>query len=164
MSLAGTIADIGKAPETRAALLSLNNRHAIETSELDAAKLAHMIGQARVATVVQPAAAFLLAFDQDADYDSPNFLWFRARHGAFLYIDRVIVGEEHRRLGLGRRLYDDLFERAGTMGVPRIACEVNLSPPNPASDAFHASLGFTEAGRAEIGEGKTVRYLIRPMA
>jgi len=34
--------------------------------------------------------------------------------------------------------------------------------PNPVSDAFHASLDFSEVGRAVIYNGaKTVRYLLR---
>jgi hypothetical protein len=41
-------------------------------------------------------------------------------------------------------------------------CEVNSNPPNPASDALHASLGFREVGQATIHQGsKTVRYLAR---
>jgi predicted GNAT superfamily acetyltransferase len=46
-----------------------------------------------------------------------------------------------------------------------IVCEVNLDPPNPASDAFHAALGFAEVGTAVIDNGdKTVRYLSRRLA
>jgi uncharacterized protein len=146
----------------RAALLQLNNENAQQTSALDAAKLARMIDAARVATVAGPGLAFLLAFDQAADYDSPNYLWFRARFKTFLYVDRVIVADGCRRLGLGRLLYDNLFRRAETLGYQRIACEVNLRPPNPASDAFHARLGFTEVGTGSIGDGgKSVRYLVR---
>jgi uncharacterized protein len=39
---------------------------------------------------------------------------------------------------------------------------VNSDPPNPASDAFHAALGFEVVGEAAIHDGaKTVRYLAR---
>jgi predicted GNAT superfamily acetyltransferase len=162
MPMTHVIAEIGDDPAVRAGLLSLNNRSATETSPLDAAKLGRMIEAARVATVIGPDAAFLLAFDQHADYDSVNFIWFRERLDSFLYVDRVIVGESYRRLGLGRLLYDDLFRRAARLGVPRIACEVNIRPPNPASDAFHAKLGFVETGQAAVhGGAKSVRYLLR---
>jgi predicted GNAT superfamily acetyltransferase len=155
------INDIGDDPATRASLLSINNRSARETSLLDAAKFARMIAAARIATVVEPSAAFLLAFVQDADYDSPNFLWFRERFDRFLYVDRVIVGQADRRLGLGRLLYEDLFRRAAQLAFARIVCEVNIKPPNPVSDAFHAKLGFTEVGTAAAPEGeKSVRYLL----
>jgi predicted GNAT superfamily acetyltransferase len=44
----------------------------------------------------------------------------------------------------------------------RLVCEVNSNPPNPASDAFHAALGFAEVGSASIlDDSKIVRYLQR---
>jgi uncharacterized protein len=160
--MADTVAEIGQDPALRAALLTINNLSATETSPLDAAKFACMIEAARVATVAGGGAAFLLAFDQTADYDSPNYLWFRERFERFLYIDRVIVDAAHRRFGFGRALYDDLFRRAGELAHRRIACEVNMLPPNPVSDAFHARLGFAEIGRATLSDGaKAVRYLVK---
>jgi predicted GNAT superfamily acetyltransferase len=37
-----------------------------------------------------------------------------------------------------------------------------VEPPNPASDALHAALGFSEVGRAILpGGAKQVRYLTR---
>ena len=105
-----------------------------------------------------------LAFDQGADYDSPNFLWFRARYVSFVYVDRIVVAASARRRGCARRLYRDLFEHAERAGHERVVCEVNISPPNPASDAFHAALGFVEVGSASVQEGsKTVRYLSRAL-
>jgi predicted GNAT superfamily acetyltransferase len=105
---------------------------------------------------------FLLAFDQDARYDSPNFLWFRARYPRFVYVDRIVVASSARGRGHARRLYDDLFEHARRAGQERVVCEVNTIPPNPESDALHAALGFVEVGTATIhGGSKTVRYLER---
>jgi len=156
-----SVKDIGSDPAIRAAILRLNEYNVRETSPLDADKLGRMIIAARVATMVEPGIAFLLAFDQSADYDGWNFIWFRERFDTFLYVDRIIVGEDHRRLRLGRLLYDDLFRRARHLGHQRIACEVNVRPPNPASDAFHASVGFAEVGKGTSTDGsKSVRYLI----
>jgi predicted GNAT superfamily acetyltransferase len=109
--------------------------------------------------------AFLLAFDEVADYDSENFLWFRARYERFVYVDRVAVSPCARGRGYARLLYEALFARAAAAGHERIVCEVNAEPPNPASDAFHARLGFMEAGQARIANGaKTVRYFVRGLA
>lgn len=109
--------------------------------------------------------ALLIAFDPDADYDSPNFLWFRERYPRFVYIDRIVVAPAHRGRGLARRLYDDLFEEARRRGHEQIVCKVNTEPPNPASNAFHARLGFVEVGRAVIpGGAKAVRYLRRGLS
>ena len=142
--------------------LDLNNAHAEALSLLDAARFEHLLRQAFYAACVPPADALMLAFDQAAEYDSANFLWFRQRLPRFAYIDRVVVAEHARGRGLARSLYAALTVKALAAGHTTLACEVNLDPPNPASDAFHAALGFTEAGRATHG-GRTVRYLTRPI-
>lgn len=145
-----------------AALLALNNAHAVELSWLELERLAHLVDQAFVARRVGVADALLLTFDQAADYDSVNYLWFRERYPAFVYVDRVVVADSARGRGLARALYDDLFAAAKAAGHQRIVCEVNSDPPNPASDAFHAALGFATVGTAAIHGGKkTVTYLER---
>ena len=147
------------------ALLALNNAHAQELSWLEPERLQHLVGQAFLARRIGNLDAFLLAFDQDADYDSPNFLWFRGRYPRFLYVDRIVVASPARGRGYARILYDELFARAGSAGHERIVCEVNQSPPNPASDALHAALGFVEVGSADVHGGlKTVRYLSRMLS
>jgi predicted GNAT superfamily acetyltransferase len=145
--------------------LALNNAHATELSWLGAARLAELTRRAFYARRVGNIDAFLLAFDQDADYDSPNFLWFRDRRPHFIYVDRIVVAPEARGRGLARRLYDDLFVEARRAGHHQVVCEVNTEPPNPASDAFHLALGFEEIGGAAIhGGAKTVRYLRRGLS
>lgn len=147
------------------ALLALNNAHAVELSWLEPDRLRHLVAQAFLAKRVGAADALLLAFDQDADYDSPNFLWFRERFPRFVYVDRIVVAAQARGRGLARRLYLDLFDQARQAGHERIVCEVNSSPPNPASDAFHAELGFKPVGAAAIhGGDKTVNYLACSLA
>jgi predicted GNAT superfamily acetyltransferase len=147
-----------------AAMLALNNAHAQELSWLEPARLERLVTHAFLARRIGNLDAFLLAFDQDAPYDSPNFLWFRNRYPRFAYIDRIAVAASARGRGLARLLYRGLFDEANRRGHEHVACEVNLAPPNPASDAFHAALGFVEVGRASIHNGsKIVRYLKRPL-
>ena len=145
--------------DAQAAILALNNAHAAELSWLEADELSRLLGEAFHARRIGQAEAFLLAFDQDARYDSPNFLWFRSRYPRFVYIDRVVVAGHARGRGHARRLYAELFEHAARTGHGLVTCEVNSDPPNPASDAFHAALGFSEVGGALMqGGGKSVRY------
>jgi len=154
------IHDLHSQPSRRDELLRVNNANARETSLLSPERFDQLIRSARVALFIPPAAAFLLAFAQSDHYDGGHFLWFRSRFDKFLYIDRVVVAAEYRRHGLGRRLYADAFERATALGLTRVVCEVNLQPPNPVSDKFHAAQGFEEVGRATFEDGaKTVRYL-----
>jgi predicted GNAT superfamily acetyltransferase len=147
----------------RAAILALNAAHVAQTSALDAVGLAALLDAAFCALVVDGGASgFLIALDQDAAYASRNFLWFRDRFTRFVYIDRVVVGAAAQGAGWGRGLYQALAARTGPV---MLCCEVNLDPPNPGSDAFHAALGFAECGRALLEPGgKTVRYLKRESA
>ena len=144
----------------QAKVLALNNQFAVETSFLDAAKLAAMVEEAFLATRIGDVDAFLIVFDQHAQYDSPNFVWFRDRFPDFAYVDRIVTGPQARGKGYARALYGDLFTKAVAAGHRRVVCEVNQDPPNPVSDAFHATLGFAEIGRQALqGTSKTVRYL-----
>ena len=143
---------------------ALNERHAVELSSLSRARLVELVGRAAYAKAIDEEAAFLLAFDQDADYDSPNFLWFRDQFPRFLYVDRIAVSDGHRGKGLARRLYEDLFRAAAELAHSLVVCEVNADPPNPASDAFHEALGFAVVGAARLeAREKSVRYLKRDL-
>jgi predicted GNAT superfamily acetyltransferase len=112
-----------------------------------------------VALAAPDAEAFLIAFDQDGDYDSPNFLWFRERFARFLYIDRVVVAAAAQGQGWGRKLYAKLIETAKASGHDRIVAEINIQPPNPVSLAFHERLGFAAVGERALSLDKVVRYV-----
>jgi len=147
------------------AMLQLNNEHAQETSLLNLESFNALLGSAFFARGVDRGAkAFLIALAHSASYDNPNFAWFQARFAArqksFVYIDRIIVSHALRGKGIARSMYNELFAAAAEAGIHSVVCEVNIDPPNPASAAFHASMGFTKVGEAAIHGGtKTVGYL-----
>lgn len=117
----------------------------------------------RVALADGSLAAFLIGLTPEADYDSPNFLWFRRSYAEFAYIDRVAVADGARRLGLGSALYGD-FEQFFAGRMPRLACEVNLRPPNEPSMDFHRRHGFVQIGSQEIeGGAKEVAMLVKEL-
>ena len=145
----------------QADLLALNNAHQKETSFLTPDAWRHLISEAYDA-MCMGTQGFLITFDQSADYDSTNFVWFQKKYPRFVYVDRIVVAATARGKGVARQLYERLFETAKRDGIERIVCEVNFDPPNPNSDAFHAQLGFLEVGRADLkGHSKTVRYLCK---
>ena len=136
------------------AIVALNLAEVAHTSEMDRTRLAALHGMAgyhKVATVDGVVAAFLLAMKHDCGYLNENFAWFSARFGTFLYIDRIVVDKGHRGLGLGSLLYEDVFGHAMALGIPTIACEYNVVPPNEPSRKFHERFGFREAGRQWLG-------------
>ena len=144
----------------KAVVLSLNNIHAKETSALDCTSVAELLKMAFYARGIdRGATAFLIALDQNAPYRNPNFSWFKQSRESIVYIDRIIVAASARGQGVARILYDDLIVVAQQAGQDRVVCEVNIEPPNPASEAFHLAMGFKEVGQAAIHGGtKTVRY------
>jgi predicted GNAT superfamily acetyltransferase len=158
-----TSADIARTGPLGRMLLALNNAHAQELSWLEPERLEYLVGEAFLARRIGNLDAFLLAFDQGARYDSPNYLWFRKRYERFVYVDRIVVASAARGRGCARRLYHDLFDHAVRAGHDHVFCEVNLSPPSPVSDAFHAALGFVEVGTASVGN-RIVRYLSRALS
>ncbi len=157
------IGPIGK--DHLAAVLKLNNEHVVETSALSPDELSAMAGEAFLALQINGGAGgFILVFDHDASYGSRNFAWFRERYESFVYIDRVIVAADARGRGYARAFYEAVFRTAREAGIELVACEVNVEPPNPASQALHAGMGFERVGRAALAGGeKVVSYMIRSL-
>lgn len=143
------------------AMVALVAAHKVETGLLTRDELASMLASSFHAITADEG--LLISFDQDADYTSPNFLWFKTRFDRFVYVDRIITAPHARGRGVGRRFYEDLFERARDAGHTRVVCEINLDPPNPGSVAFHDAMGFVEVGQALLANGKTVSYRELPL-
>lgn len=138
----------------------LNEEHALELSSTTSSEFEKLINGAAFTRTSGDKGGFLVVYDQAGSYSSVNFQWFCQRYGNFLYVDRIVISPSARGQGLAKRLYADLFAFAEASGYERVVCEVNSEPPNPASDAFHAALGFAVVGEAELqGKGKTVRYM-----
>jgi uncharacterized protein len=145
-------------------VLALSALNEVETGYLDAAKLSHLVTQSFSARIAKPENGYLLTFAPDAKIEGPNFEWFKARGGKFIYVDRIVVAANARGQGIARAFYNDLFVAAAKAGFVEVTCEVNSDPPNPVSDKFHAALGFLPVGSATLPNGKTVTYMARPLS
>jgi predicted GNAT superfamily acetyltransferase len=139
-------------------ILALNRQSEDFLSPLDLPKLARISNEAaffQVALSAKRLAGFLLAFLPQADYDNPNFLWFKGRYADFLYIDRIVIAEDFRRHHLATRFYTQLEKNAVALGIPRLACEIHIDPPNPVSLRFHQKQRFAEVGQQSIEDQHT---------
>jgi hypothetical protein len=104
---------------------------------------------------------FVLAMDPGEDYASENYVFFEARFSNHFYIDRIVLIETSRGLGVGSMLYERIFDRAKADGRERVTCEVNLEPPNPGSLRFHRRWGFEDVDTQPTKGGQVVVQLLQ---
>jgi predicted GNAT superfamily acetyltransferase len=149
------------------AVLALNLAFEHFLSPMLAPRLALLHSQAsyhRVVTVDSTVAAFLMAHRKGTGYDSDNYAWFSSRYAEFVYIDRVVVSATAQGLGLGRRLYEDLFQWAAEQRLPCVVLEFDSEPPNAVSERFHSKMGFTHVGfHTSANTGKRVNMQHKPV-
>jgi len=143
--------------EDMAFVLALNETNVEVLSPMDEARFAYFMEVSdlfQVAEVDGKPAAFLIALREGiSDYTSENYIWFSKAYERFLYVDRVVIDEAYRGLGLGRRLYWGVFDRAVFCGVDTVTAEIDTVPYNETSLAFHQAMGFEEVGEQVIRGG-----------
>ncbi len=148
------------------AVLALNNAAGESILPMDAGQLGRLYRHAdyfKVAEADGHLAGFLVALRDGSEHTSSNFRWFREHCERFVYIDRVVVGDLHRRHGLGRLLYCDVQSYAEVRS-PQLACEVFLEPRDDISVLFHGTFGFREVGQQVMPEsGRRVSLLLKDL-
>jgi L-amino acid N-acyltransferase YncA len=110
----------------------------------------------RIAAVNETHAWLMLERDgQTIGFANGHALWslpaYRWSTQTGLYID-----SGHQRRGGGRTLYTQLLNRLGERGYRRAFA--GITQPNEASNAFHRSMGFQDAGLYRRVEWKLGRW------
>ena len=91
-----------------------------------------------------PPRIALVAVDESGTKQVCGFVITRCALDAW-EIENVVVGEQHRQLGIGTQLIQELLLRARTSGATSVLLEVRES--NRAARRFYEKLGFSEQGR-----------------
>ena len=104
-------------------------------------------------------AGFIICMREGSTYGSENYLFFTKRLKKFLYVDRVVIDEHHRREGLGKAIYHEIFSQAKKDNLP-IALEVNTQPINQPSLDFHEKMGFDRIGVRDFND-HSVAYFVK---
>jgi predicted GNAT superfamily acetyltransferase len=102
---------------------------------------------------------FIICMREGSAYWSENYKFFTQRLKKFLYVDRVAIDKQHRRAGLGKAIYEDIFAQAISDSLP-IALEVNTQPVNQPSLNFHEKMGFDRIGAKDFDD-HSVAYFIK---
>jgi uncharacterized protein len=151
------------APSDNAQVLSLNAKAQPHVAHLDANELHRLqtLSQAHlVAEENETILGYALAFDRNDAYDGEEFMVLRSLiPQPFVYIDQVVVLGPAQKAGIGRSLYGALEQAALLRDVHSLCCEVNTTPPNPNSLAFHTRLAFSSLGSLATRDGRNVALL-----
>lgn len=146
-------------PQDTDAIVKLNERFVKVLSPLNKTQLIHLIELSALAVVIEidnQFAGFLLALNAKRDYKSINYLWFNQRYNEFLYIDRIVISQNHQGKGIASALYQYAINFAKSQSIPKICAEIDIQPPNETSLSFHNKLGFTELELLKHNEHKVV--------
>ena len=145
-------------------VLRINEENVEVLSPMDRAKVEYFEGCADMFKVVEvdgKLAAFCIVLREGEEaYTSENYRWFSKNYEKFLYLDRIVIDEPFRRLGIGRMLYEATFDRAKETGVSVVTLEVDTIPYNEPSLKFHEAMGFHEVGE-QIIRGGTVKVSLQ---
>ena len=118
------------------------NQAALEgVGPLDYESLALLVKQSDQALVLDDGGqvgGFVITLPTGATYDSSRYEWFEDRLDEYVYLDRIVVAETHRRQGVGSRLYDAIES-----DLP-VALEVYDT--NEPSLEFHRRRGYQKVG------------------
>ena len=138
-------------------ILELNEKDVEVLSPMDRAKADYFLQKAELFQITEVdgrPAAFMIVMREGTDYDSENYVWFSKQYDKFLYIDRIVIDENYRRLGLGRFMYESVFRHAEETGISVVTAEVDILPVyNEPSFGFHEEMGFKEVGQQIIRGG-----------
>ena len=100
---------------------------------------------------------FIICFRENSEYTSKNYDFFTKKEPKFLYIDRIVIKPQHRRNGVGKRLYSFLDAIAKHNKIP-LCCEVNTIPLNEISIRFHQDFGFSQVGKNHFTDHSVVYF------
>ncbi len=147
------------------ALVAINNSGYPAVPMATAEEMLGLLSMCSLALIAQDEdgvpLGFVMAMDPGLDYASENYVFFESRFSNHLYIDRIVLSDKSRGLGLGSTLYQHIFDRARADGRERVTCEVNLEPPNPGSLRFHRRWGFEDVDTQPTKGGQVVVQLLQ---
>ena len=118
-------------------------------------KLLHMSSYNLIAKIDDEVIGYIVCFRDKSAYGSLNYKFFSESISKFLYIDRIAIKDIYRHQGIGKKIYEQVFNKANELGLP-VVCEVNTKPLNEPSLKFHRKLGFKECGTNDFSYNSVV--------
>ena len=143
-------------------IYSINQANTPEVGSLKSVEklkeLLHMSSLVLAARINNEIIGFVVCLEAGAAYASLNYKYISKKAKKFVYIDRIAIKNQHRRLGIGKSLYEIIFNYSEKFDLP-IYCEVNTKPKNQPSLDFHKKIGFFEIGSNDFKDHSVAYFL-----
>ena len=143
-------------------IYSINQANTPEVGSLESSEklreLLNMSSLVLAAKINNEIIGFVVCLEAGAAYASLNYKYISKKAKKFVYIDRIAIKNQHRRLGVGKGLYEIVFNYAEKFELP-IYCEVNTRPLNQPSLDFHKKNGFLKIGSKEFRDHSVAYFL-----
>jgi predicted GNAT superfamily acetyltransferase len=143
-------------------IYSINQANTPEVGSLKSVgklkELLHMSSLVLAARINNKIIGFVVCLEAGAAYTSPNYKYISKKAKKFVYIDRIAIKNQYRRLGVAKSLYEIIFNYSKKSELP-IYCEVNTKPKNQASLNFHKKNGFLKIGTKDFRDHSVVYML-----
>ena len=144
------------------AIFDLNQLNTPEVGSLESLDyLKKLIGLSAYNLLVlkcEEIVGFIICMREGSTYGSENYKFFTQRLKKFLYVDRVVVDERHRRSGLGKAIYQDIFAYVNDKNLP-IALEVNTEHVKQQSLKLNKKMGFEKVGSKDFDDHSVAYFL-----
>ena len=144
-------------------IYSINQANTPEVGSLESTEklreLLNMSSLVLAAKTNNEIIGFVACLEAGAAYTSLNYKYISKKAKKFVYIDRIAIKKQYRRSGVGKSLYEIIFNYSEEFELP-IYCEVNTKPKNQASLDFHKKIGFFKIGSKNF-QNHSVAYFLK---
>ena len=144
-------------------IYSINQANTPEVGSLESTeKLRELLSMSSLVLVAKTnneIIGFVVCLEAGAAYTSLNYKYISKKAKKFVYIDRIAIKKQYRRSGVGKSLYEIIFNYSEKFELP-IYCEVNTKPKNQASLDFHKKIGFFKIGSKNF-QNHSVAYFLK---
>jgi len=134
-------------------IYSINQANTPEVGSLKSTEklreLLNMSSLVLVAKINNEIIGFVVCLEAGAAYASLNYKFISKKAKKFVYIDRIAIKNQYRRSGVGKSLYEVIFNYSEKFELP-VYCEVNTKPKNQPSLDFHKKIGFFKIGSKDF--------------
>lgn len=138
-------------------VLKQNETHIEYLLPMDKDKLLFLNEKAELFDVIYVndcPAGFCIAFREGVEeYDLKGYKEFSKYYSKYLYVDTIVIDEKFQGMGLGRKLYQNVFNLAEKSGVEAVTVVITTMPCNKSSLKFHEKMGFHEIGELLLRGG-----------